>query len=131
MAVSMSAALATPWFLASTAPLTSMATVRVTTRPGASSTTYTASPAACSSPVASATASAGAPSDAALPGPDLHSRTAEKDPERRPAVLGDPQWCRTGRGGVGLRRLRVVAVAKPAAAGLAAQPAGLHQGPLQ
>src|SRR5579875_2883601 len=65
MAASMSAAPATPRARASTATLTSMATVRVTISPGVSSMTWTASPAACRRPTASARAAGGQPSEAA------------------------------------------------------------------
>src|SRR6266700_2671074 len=89
MAVSMSAALATPLCRASTAPLTSMATVRVTTRPGASSITYTVRPAACRSPVASSTAPAARPSDAAIAMPSAvaSSRVRSTTTAGRPSAV--------------------------------------------
>src|SRR5882762_536745 len=93
MAVSMSAALATPLYRASTTPFTSMATVRVTTRPGASSITYTVRPAACSSPVASFTAPGAQPSDAAIAMPSAvaSSRVRSTTTAGRPsAVAGLP-----------------------------------------
>src|SRR5689334_1672023 len=133
MAVSMSAALATPWLRASTAPFTSMATVRVTTRPGASSIGYTVRPAAWSSPVASSTAAAGQRDGAVRirARADLHPGAAEQDPQRGLTVLDDIRRSRTGRRDVRLGRRRAVAVTEPAAAGLAAQPACFHHGALQ
>ena len=52
MARSTSRALAIPWFTASAASFASIATVRMTTRPGTSATLDNAMPAACSAPTA-------------------------------------------------------------------------------